>query len=134
MFNRKVISGSVGAVAAFAGLLFPASAAAEDYTVVGKSSADWQPHSTVVMVPTGDLDLATEAGEDALETRVRTAVSRACDDALGRSAHPLDEFNCRVASIRDAHKQMDALVERARGETAADYPVVASTITLRIAE
>lgn len=134
MFNRKVISGSAGAVAAFAGLFFPAFASAEDYTVVGKNSAEWQPHSTVVMVPTGDLDLGTEAGEDALETRVRAAVSRACDDALGRSAHPLDEFNCRVASIRDAHKQMDALVERARGEMTSDYPVVASTITLRIAE
>jgi UrcA family protein len=134
MFNRKALSGSAGAVAAFAGLLLSTSASAEDYTVVGKNSAGWRPHSTVVMVPTGDLDLGTEAGEDALETRVRAAVSRVCGDALGRSAHPLDEFNCRVASIRDAHKQMDTLIERARGETTSGYPVVASAITLRIAE
>ena len=134
MFNRKALSGSAGAVAAFAGLLLSTSTSAEDYTVVGKNSAGWRPHSTVVMVPTA-ISILVPRPEKMLSKPV-FAPQSAGPAAMCWEGRPIPSTNSIAGSPRSVMptSRWTTLFERARGETTSGYPVVASVITLRIAE
>ena len=106
-----------------------APAAANPFLVQAGLDSSVQPERTVVSVPAGDLDLTTNAGEKALKKRVRQAADIACADLLGKTAHPLDDFNCRIAAMGEAKSQVDDLVQLARSGRA---PALASAVTLEV--
>lgn len=57
-----------------------------------------------------DLDLATSAGNDALESRVRSAARRVCEYSTGRQTlrEMLDYRECRDTATQNAFADLEA--------------------------
>jgi UrcA family protein len=51
----------------------------------------------------GDLDLGTQAGVSALNSRIRRAADRVCSDNRG---NPIEEARCRSQAIASANSQV----------------------------
>lgn len=66
-----------------------------------------------VRVAYGDLDLTSDAGQDTLNQRIRSAVKRVCG-SMGRSAsEAIDYAGCKKAAFANARGQMQIAVAKA---------------------
>jgi UrcA family protein len=117
-----------------AALLLASAAAA-----VGQPPAE-KPHSGVVVVaedtmPTrhvsfADLDLSTPGGEQTLVRRVKLAVSKVCDEAVGPLPIIYAKQECWKSTWTESQPKLNAALERSRQIAATGSPTTAATITI----
>lgn len=117
-----------GVMLATAAVLSSSPAVAHQVPTESDSSRS-DPVRVVRVVSAADLDLTTREGKRALKERVDDAASLVCADMFGDAANPLDRFNCRIATKRDANKKVNNLVRLARS---GEAPALASTMTLEV--
>lgn len=90
--------------------------------IIGESSTIRTNH-----VSYANLNLATAAGENRLNRRLKAAVRLVCDDSLAPGDH-FDALKCRKAALASAQPQVALVVQRAREAAAAGSPNIAATI------
>jgi UrcA family protein len=97
-----------------------------------------KPHSGVVVVaddvPTrhvsfADLDLSTAGGERTLVRRVKLAVSKVCDQAVGPLPIIYAKQECWKSTWTESQPKLNAAIERSR-KFAANGSVATATITI----
>lgn len=85
-------------------LAFAGALVATGLTILSSSPVQ----SAAIHVRYGDLDLATQAGRFAIDTRIAHAARTVCDVDGGTA---LEQANCRRDSVARAHSTLDRAIE-----------------------
>jgi UrcA family protein len=107
--------------------LIALSALAFSFAVSGNTAMANTAETTSKSVSFADLNLSTEAGQDRLESRVKSAVKEVCGAANSRGLQEQIQINkCRQTAMKSATRQMDiAIAKNQNGNLASNLLIVA---------
>lgn len=77
-----------------------------------------------------DLDLSTPGGERTLVRRVKLAVSKVCDEAVGPLPIIYAKQECWKSTWTESRPKLNAALQRSREIAATGSPTTAATITI----